>query len=76
MRKEEQMMEYTVQDLVEMLAESQGIEYDAAMNIVYNSEVYDKLTDDETGLYREGPAYVFGLLQDELSFGRIVQAEI
>ena len=46
------------------------------MIIVYNSEVYDKLTDDETGLYREGPAYVFGLLQDELSFGRIVQAEI
>ena len=76
MRKEQQMIEYMVQDLVEILSEAQGIEYDIAMHTIYTSEVYDKLLDAETGLYRESPSYVYGLLQDELNFGHIVQAEI
>lgn len=73
---EEQMIEYMVQDLVEILSEMRGMEYDAAMKVVYYSEVYDKLLDPGTGLYRESPAYVYGLLQDELNFGHIVQAEL
>lgn len=76
MGKEKQMVEYMVQDLVEMLTESRGIEYDEAMRIIYASDVYEKLTDTETGLYRESPGYVYGLLQDELNFGHIVQAEL
>ena len=39
-------------------------------------ESYEKLMDAETGLYRESPSYVFGLLQDEINFGHIVQAEV
>lgn len=73
---EQQMIEYMVQDLVEMLTETQGIEYDIAMHTIYFSQIYEKLVDIETGLYRESPSYVFGLLQDELNFGRIVQAEV
>ncbi|SFU75266.1 hypothetical protein [Butyrivibrio sp. M55] len=76
MGKEQQMIEYMVQDLVEMLTEAQNIEYDKAMRILYDSEVYEKLLDIETGLYRESPSYVYGLLQDELNFGHIVQAEV
>ena len=70
------MIEYMVQDLVEMLAEAQGIEYDVAMHVIYDSQIYEKVADVETGLYRESPAYVYGLLQDELNFGYIVQAEL
>ena len=76
MSKEQQMVEYMVQDLVEMHTETQGVEYDIAMRTIYNSQVYEKLIDIETGLYRESPAYVYGLLQDELNFGRIIQAEV
>ena len=76
MSKEQQMVEYMVQDLVEMHTETQGVEYDIAMRTIYNSQVYEKLIDTETGLYRESPAYVYGLLQDEFNFGRIVQAEV
>ncbi len=76
MSKEQQMIEYMMQDLIEMLTETKGIEYDAAMRTIYDSQVYDKLIDIETGLYRESPSYVFGLLQDELNFGHIVQAEV
>lgn len=76
MDKEQQMIEYMVQDLVEMLVEAQGIEYDIAMHTIYGSQIYEKLVNIETGLYRESPAYVYGLLQDELNFGCIVQAEL
>ena len=72
----EQMIEYMVQDLVRILCESQHIEYDKAMGIVYGSEVYDKLQNKATELYKDSPYYVFGLLQDELNFGHIMQAEI
>nr|WP_027871636.1 hypothetical protein [[Eubacterium] cellulosolvens] len=76
MSKEQQMIEYMVQDLVEMLTESQSIEYDEAMRILYASQVYEKVEDIETGLYRESPAYVYGLLQDELNFGHMIQVEL
>ena len=40
MDKKQQMIEYMVQDIVEMLTESQGIEFDSAMLTIYESEVY------------------------------------
>ena len=76
MAKEKQMMEYMIQDLVEIITEDQQVEYDNAMSILYNSLIFDKIMDAETGLYRESPAYVYGLFQDEMNFGRIVQAEV
>ena len=33
-----------------MITEEQGLEYDEAMNKFYNSEVFEKLQDKETGL--------------------------
>ncbi|MCH5268875.1 MAG: hypothetical protein J1E62_11135 [Lachnospiraceae bacterium] len=76
MIKKKQMIEYMIQDLVEIIVEVQKIEYDAAMALLYASSIYDKISDMETGLYRESPAYVYGLLQDEINFGKIVQAEL
>lgn len=76
MDDKQQMIEYMVQDLVEMISETQGIEYDLAMRSLYDSTVYEKILDVESGLYRESPAYVYGLLQDELNFGHIIQTEV
>ena len=76
MDKKKQMIEYMIQDLVEMISEEQNLDYDFAMWLLYDSELYNKLLDTETELYRESPAYVYGLFQDELNFGHIVQAEV
>lgn len=46
------------------------------MNKFYNSKVFEKLQDKETGLYLESPEYVYDLFKDEMNFGYIVQAEI
>lgn len=76
MSKQEQLIEYIVQDIVDMLAIDQNIEYDDAMNKFYNSEVFEKLQDKETGLYLESSEYVYDLFKDEMNFGHIIQAEI
>ena len=76
MSKQEQLVEYIIQDIVDMFSSDQDIEYDEAMNKFYNSKVFEKLQDKETGLYMESSEYVYDLFKDEMNFGRIVQAEI
>ena len=68
--------QYSIQDIVDMISTDQNIEYDEAMNRFYNSKVFEKLQDKETGLYMESSEYVYDLFKDEMNFGRIVQAEI
>ncbi len=76
MNKREQLIEYIIQDVIDMLATDQNIEYDEAMNKFYNSEVFSKLQEEETGLYMESSEYVYDLFKDEMNFGHIIQAEI
>ncbi|SEJ16628.1 hypothetical protein SAMN02910453_2271 [Lachnospiraceae bacterium A10] len=76
MNEKKQLIEFIVQDIVEMITQDQGVEFDEAMDRFYESEVFDKLQDVETGLYRESTAYIYDLYKDELNFGRILQAEI
>lgn len=76
MSKHSQLIEYIIQDIVDMLATDQNIEYDDAMNRFYNSEVFEKLQDEDTGLYLESSEYVYDLFKDEMNFGHIVQGEI
>lgn len=76
MSKQDQLIEYIVQDIVDMLAIDRYIEYDEAMNKFYNSEVFEKLQDKETGLYLESSEYIYDLFKDEMNFGHIIQAEI
>lgn len=62
--------------VVEYIVMDTQVEYDKDMQIFYNSQTFDKLTDIETGLYLESSAYVYGLFQDEMNFGHLIQAEI
>ena len=48
MCKKDQLLEYVIQDIVDMISTDQKIEYDEAMNKFYNSEVFEKLIDKET----------------------------
>lgn len=76
MTKQEQLIEYIIQDIIEYIVMDLRIEYDIAMQLFYNSQTFDKLTDIETGLYLESSAYVYGIFQDERKFGKLIQAEI
>lgn len=76
MTKQKQLIEYNIQDIIDMITTDQHIEYDEAMNQFYNSKVFEKLLEIETGLYLESPEYVYDLFKDEMNFGSIIQAEI
>ena len=63
MCKKNQLLEYSIQDIIDMISTDQSIEYDEAMNKFYNSEVFEQLIDKETGLYLESPEYVYDLFK-------------
>ncbi|MBQ9682463.1 MAG: hypothetical protein IJV35_04245 [Neisseriaceae bacterium] len=63
MNKQDLLIEYCITELVEIIAEKQNIEYDKAMNLLYNSEFFSKLCDKETQLYRESSAYLYEIFQ-------------
>ena len=46
------------------------------MELVYNSELFEKLLDVETGIYLECSLYVYDILKDELAAGRLAQNEV
>ena len=76
MSKREQLMEYITQDIVVLLMKDRGLDVEEALNLFYSSVVFEKLHDEETGLYLEGSLYVYDLLQNELRNGVLVQEEI
>lgn len=59
-------MEYITQDIIAYIVEEEQIEFDEAMQRFYTSITYEKLLDEETGLYLEGSAFVYDIYRDEL----------
>ena len=43
----------------------------AAFRKLYNSETYEKLQDERTGLYLQSSGYVYDFLQNEIRTGRM-----
>lgn len=70
------LIEGITQDLIIFVVEDNEITIEEAMKKVYDSTVFEKLSEYETGLYRESSAYVYELFKDELKEGRIVQQEL
>ena len=72
-RKE--LIEGITQELIKFLCEDGEHSIEKAMEIVYNSQIFEKLSDEETGLYKESPSFIYELLIDELKEGCIIQKE-
>ncbi len=63
--KQQEMIEYTSQDIVAFLVEDYHMNMEDALDFFYTSETFDMLSDAETGLYLQGSAYVYELLKRE-----------
>lgn len=75
MNKRKQLIEYIIQDIILYIMEDDRAELEEAMNQFYNSKVFEKLQDIETGLYLESSAYVYDLFLNEKENGRLIQKE-
>lgn len=67
----EYMNECMARDLAVMLVEDYHISIPEALGILFNSETYEKLQDERTGLYYQSPIYVYDFLQRELKNGKL-----
>ena len=73
MTKEQKfLIELTIDDVARYLIEDTGVSVLEALDIVYHSQLYDKLMDTETGLYYQSPAYCYEYLKHELKYGKAV----
>ena len=71
MKEIQYMNECMLRDLAMMLIGEYNISLAEALDILYNSETFEKLQNTETGLYFQSPVYVFDFLQKELRQGKI-----
>ena len=70
------LIEGVTQDIISYLVEDDSVSIEQAMKKLYNSTLFEKLSDVETGLQRESSAYVYALLKDEMAYGKFVQIEV
>ena len=61
-----------VRDMVVFLMTEEGKTLKEALGIIYNSVLYEKLSDSETGLYFQSSDYNYELLQNELKTGKLM----
>ena len=61
------MKEDIVKDLISRLMEERGLSMQEAFDKVYNSRLFEKLSDPKTGLYFQSSGYVYSYLLDELA---------
>ena len=69
--QQQEMIEYTTQEVVRYLIEYNGMTMEEAMEQFYLSWTFEKLNDIETGLYLEGSSYIYEMLKREQQRNRI-----
>lgn len=68
-----EMKAYMVNKLATMLLESNGNKsMEEALNIVFNSDTYQKIMNEKTHLYYQSPMYVYAFLEQELKQGKLM----
>jgi len=70
------LIEGVIQDLIKYLYEETDIPIEDAIEVVYNSIVFEKLSQVDTGLYKESSSYIYELLKDERADKKLIQKEI
>ena len=65
------MLEGMTRDLTVLLMERRKMPMTDALDTLYNSETYEKLSDPRSGLYFQAPGYVYDFLDKEIEYGRM-----
>lgn len=76
MSKVEFLMDATTCDVIKFIVEDFGVSALEAISMFYSTIMFDKLHNEETGLYLESEAYVYDLFVNEYTNGVLIQDEI
>ena len=55
-------------EIAAFIVEDENVEYDEALRKLYTSNIFEKIIDKETYLYREGAAYVYQYYLEEQAY--------
>ena len=69
-----QLTRSAVSRLVEKVMKEQALPLADALRKVYDSNLFGQVNDPETGLYREGPLFLYGMLCEEQHDAIIAQS--
>jgi hypothetical protein len=61
--------------VIGLLMENRGLSLEEASDVLYNSQLYKALEDEETKVWRLGYPFLFDLLEEELTTGHITYPE-
>lgn len=67
----EYMKEAMTTDLAELLSKDYNISIIESLDTLYSSETFSKLSDPNTGLYFQSSLYVYSILKNELTTGKM-----
>jgi hypothetical protein len=72
MNEKEQMKLDMVKHLaLRLMDENSQLTIEQALSTVINSDTYQRLQNDATGLYYQSPGYVYSFLENELKTARV-----
>lgn len=70
-KKVQYLIEGITKDIVAYLMQDNGMDLSSAFSLFHNSETFEKLSDESSGLYIESSAYVYEILKSEIKMGKI-----
>lgn len=65
------LVDRAVDEMTRFLIQDYKLGIDQAIDFIYNSDTYQKLTNPQTGLYVQSPAYIYQLLKNEYKTGKL-----
>ncbi len=65
------LVDKAVDEMTKFLIQDYKLGIDNAIDFIYNSDTYQKLTNPQTGLYVQSPAYIYQLLENEYKTGKL-----
>lgn len=68
-QQQDYLIAYTVDRMTEFLIEDYQMPIASALQFIYNSDTYQKLTQTDNGLYGQSASYVYELLNREYVSG-------
>ena len=63
-KTQKHLIEYVTRDVVCFISQEHNLPIDIAMEKFFNSQVFEKLQDVETGLYTESASYVYEMYKE------------
>ncbi len=65
MDKADWLIDSLTKEIAGFIVQDEKIEFDEALRKLYSSNIFEKLADKQTGLYREGAAYIYQYYLEE-----------